>query len=56
MNRFIGFLAVMLILAVPAWAQRPGGGDHAGGGGHLHGGGPKRFFLGGFYFGAATTS
>jgi hypothetical protein len=28
MNRIIGLFAAMLILALPTWAQRPGGGDH----------------------------
>jgi len=45
MKRVIGLFAAMLIFSLPAWTQRPGGGDHPGGGGHpapAHGPEPYR--------------
>ena len=45
MKRVIGLFAAMLIFSLPAWTQRPGGGDHPGGGGHpapAHGPEPQR--------------
>ncbi|HEX3470618.1 MAG TPA: hypothetical protein VHT28_05485 [Silvibacterium sp.] len=34
MKKLFGLLAVLLLISLPAWAQRPAGESHAGGGGH----------------------
>jgi hypothetical protein len=53
MRRLMGIAAFALLLAVPTWAQR-GGGGHAGGfgGGHAGGFGGRAGFSGGHAFGA----
>jgi hypothetical protein len=47
MKKYVGLVVMVLLCAVPAFAQRGGGGGHAGGGGGGHAGGGGGGHMGG---------